>query len=114
MIAEGTDDVERSTTLNPVVAHYTGQTEMADALAQGTDALHRGRRDEAERAFGTALRLAAQAGNDDMVSRISKIAQHADPVSGTVRLRPHIEALDERILEAESTKTVPLRPRRQT
>ena len=95
--------------MNPVVAHYTGQTEMAEAPRPGHRRLAPRPRDEAERAFGTALRLAAQAGNDDMVSRISKIAEHADPVSGTVRLRPQIEALDERILEAESTKTVPLR-----
>ena len=55
-----TDDVAASTRINPQVAHYTGQVELAAAIAEGLEARQAGDDATATTRFGRAAQLAAE------------------------------------------------------
>jgi VWA domain-containing protein len=101
-----TDDEELSTRMNPEVAHYTGQAELADAIQEGLDARRSG--DEATATFklGRAVQLAAEGGNDGTLKLLGGVVDVEDAATGTVRLKRHVEDLDEMSLDTRSTKTV--------
>jgi hypothetical protein len=56
--------------------------------------------------LGRAVQLAEQAGNDDTKRLLAKVVDVDDAVTGTVRLKRQVEALDEMALDTRSTKTV--------
>ncbi len=101
-----TDDAALSTRINKQIAHYTGQAEMADAIAEGLDARKRGDTDTATLKLGRAVQLAAQAGNTDTVKLLSRVVDVEDVDTGTVRLKANVAAEDEMSLDTRSTKTV--------
>jgi hypothetical protein len=101
-----TDDAALSTRINRQIAHYTGQAEMADAIAEGLEARKRGDTDTATVKLGRAVQLAAQAGNSDTVRLLSRVVDVDDVDTGTVRLKPAVAAADEMTLDTQSTKTV--------
>ena len=53
-----TDDEAQSTRINPHVAHYTGQAELADAIQEGLEARKDGDLDTATAKLGRAVKLA--------------------------------------------------------
>ena len=59
-----TEDAQLTTRINPAVAHYTGQAELAEAIQEGLEARKAG--DEATATFklGRAVQLAAESGNE--------------------------------------------------
>ncbi|MFF0474288.1 VWA domain-containing protein [Streptomyces sp. NPDC004284] len=101
-----TDDVAMSTSINPQVAHYTGQAELADVIQQGLDARKTGDRDGATAKLGRAVQLAAASGNADTAKLLSKVVDVVDAATGTVRLKAKVAEADEMTLETRSTKTV--------
>ncbi|MFI8517082.1 VWA domain-containing protein [Streptomyces sp. NPDC085481] len=101
-----TDDMAMSTSINPQVAHYTGQAELADAIQQGLDARKSGDRDGATAKLGRAVQLAAASGNADTAKLLSKVVDVVDAATGTVRLKAKVAEADEMTLETRSTKTV--------
>ncbi|MEU6620320.1 VWA domain-containing protein [Streptomyces litmocidini] len=101
-----TDDLAMSTSINPQVAHYTGQAELADAIQQGLDARKSGDRDGATAKLGRAVQLAAASGNADTAKLLSKVVDVVDAATGTVRLKAKVAEADEMTLETRSTKTV--------
>ncbi|MGW4159152.1 vWA domain-containing protein [Streptomyces sp. NPDC004788] len=101
-----TDDMVMSTAINPQVAHYTGQAELADAIQQGLDARKSGDRDGATAKLGRAVQLAAASGNADTAKLLSKVVDVVDAATGTVRLKAKVAEADEMTLETRSTKTV--------
>ena len=101
-----TDDAALSTRINKQIAHYTGQAEMADAIAEGLEARKRGDTELATVKLGRAVQLAAQAGNTDTVKLLSKVVDVEDVDTGTVRLKANVAAADEMSLDTKSTKTV--------
>ena len=103
---EGTDDEELSTRINPRVAHYTGQQELADAIQEGLEASKRGDGETATAKLGRAVALAHQAGNEDTARLLAKVVDVVDEATGTVRLKKKVEAADEMALDTRSTKTV--------
>jgi hypothetical protein len=98
-----------TTQINPAVAHYTGQTELAEAIQQGLAAKADGRIDEATAKLGRAIQLAAQTGNDEATSRLRKVVDIDNAETGTVRLRSNASKLDEMALDTSSTKTTRVR-----
>ena len=58
-----TDDEALSTKINPLVAHYTGQAELADAIQEGLEARKQGDEEVATAKLGRAVALAHQSGN---------------------------------------------------
>ncbi|MFF0746996.1 VWA domain-containing protein [Streptomyces sp. NPDC004111] len=101
-----TDDMTASTSINPQVAHYTGQAELAQAIQQGLDARKSGDFDGATSKLGRAVQLAAASGNADTAKLLAKVVDVVDEATGTVRLKAKVEEADEMTLETRSTKTV--------
>nr|BBJ53513.1 hypothetical protein SAVMC3_61420 [Streptomyces avermitilis] len=101
-----TDDMEASTSINPQVAHYTGQAELAQVIQQGLDARKSGDVDGATAKLGRAVQLASASGNTDTAKLLAKVVDVVDAAAGTVRLKAKVEEADEMTLETRSTKTV--------
>jgi hypothetical protein len=101
-----TDDERLSTHIDREVAHYTGQTELAEAIQDGLEARKRGDDDTATSRLGQAVRLAAAAGHEATLHLLEQVVEVEDEATGTVRLRREIEAADEMALDTRSTKTV--------
>ncbi|MEV5429241.1 VWA domain-containing protein [Streptomyces sp. NPDC052701] len=101
-----TDDLAASTSINPQVAHYTGQAELARAIQQGLDLRKAGDIDGATAKLGRAVQLAGASGNADTAKLLAKVVDVVDAATGTVRLKAKVEEADEMTLETRSTKTV--------
>lgn len=101
-----TDDMVATTTLNPQVAHYTGQAELAQAIQQGLDLRKSGDEDGATARLGRAVQLASASGNADTAKLLAKVVDVVDAAAGTVRLKARVTEADEMTLETRSTKTV--------
>ena len=101
-----TDDMVASTSINPQVAHYTGQAELAQVIQQGLDARKSGDFDGATAKLGRAVQLASASGNADTAKLLSKVVDVVDAATGTVRLKAKVAEADEMTLETRSTKTV--------
>ncbi|GGL69992.1 VWA domain-containing protein [Streptomyces fumigatiscleroticus] len=101
-----TDDMAASTSINPQVAHYTGQAELARAIQQGLDLRKAGDIDGATAKLGRAVQLASASGNADTAKLLAKVVDVVDAATGTVRLKAKVAEADEMTLETRSTKTV--------
>jgi hypothetical protein len=101
-----TDDMAASTSINPQVAHYTGQAELAQVIQQGLEARKAGDFGGATAKLGRAVQLAAHSGNEDTAKLLSKVVDVVDAATGTVRLKAKVADADEMTLETRSTKTV--------
>ena len=101
-----TDDMAASTRINPQVAHYTGQAELAQVIQEGLDARKQGDFDSATAKLGRAVQLASASGNEDTSKLLAKVVDVVDAASGTVRLKARVADADEMTLETRSTKTV--------
>ena len=99
------NDDTLTTRINPEVAHYTGQTELADAIQEGLAAKALGDDATATAKLGRAVQLAAETGNDEATAKLTKVVDIDDPNAGTVRLRRSVDKLDEMALDTASTKT---------
>lgn len=101
-----TDDMTASTSINPQVAHYTGQAELAEVIQQGLDLRKAGDFDGATAKLGRAVQLAGVSGNADTAKLLAKVVDVVDAATGTVRLKTKVAEADEMTLETRSTKTV--------
>ncbi|MCT2590501.1 VWA domain-containing protein [Streptomyces sp. N2-109] len=101
-----TDDMSVTTRINPQVAHYTGQAELAQVIQQGLDLRKSGDEEGATAKLGRAVQLASASGNADTAKLLSKVVDVVDAAAGTVRLKAKVADADEMTLETRSTKTV--------
>lgn len=101
-----TDDMAATTQINPQVAHYTGQAELAQVIQQGLDLRKSGDEEGATAKLGRAVQLASASGNADTAKLLSKVVDVVDAAAGTVRLKAKVADADEMTLETRSTKTV--------
>ncbi|MEV7284031.1 VWA domain-containing protein [Streptomyces sp. NPDC093252] len=101
-----TDDMVASTSINPQVAHYTGQAELAQVIQQGLDLRKSGDVEGATAKFGRAVQLASASGNGDTAKLLAKVVDVVDATTGTVRLKTKVAEADEMTLETRSTQTV--------
>jgi hypothetical protein len=100
-----TDDSALSAKINPEVAHYTGQTELAQAIQDGLAAKAAGDDRTATAKLGRAAQLAAETGNEEATSKLRKVVDIDEPATGKVRLKKAVDKLDEMALDTASTKT---------
>jgi hypothetical protein len=85
--AAWTDDEDLWAPVNPQVARYTGQTELAAAVTDGLRLWRRGAAGPAaEAAMGRAARLAHELEREDLLELFSAIAKDMDPVRGKIQL----------------------------
>jgi hypothetical protein len=104
------DDTALTTRINPAVAHYTGQAELASVIQEGLAAREAGDIATATFKLGRAAKLAAETGNDEATSRLKKVVDIEDLDTGTVRLKRDVAKLDAMALDTSSTKTTRVRP----
>jgi von Willebrand factor type A C-terminal domain/von Willebrand factor type A domain len=101
-----TDDEQLSTRISREVAHYTGQSELADAIQEGLEARRVGDEQTATFKLGRAVQLAADSGNDGTMRLLRGVVDIDDPATGTVRLKRQVADADEMALDTRSTKTI--------
>jgi hypothetical protein len=106
VLAEWTDDEAQSTRINPKVAHFTGQAELADAIQEGLQARKDGDLDTATARLGRAVALAHESGNEAIAGLLDKVVDVEDHATGTVRLKKDVDKADEMSLDTRSSKTV--------
>ena len=107
--AKWSDDEGLTTRINPEVAHYTGQTELAEAIQDGLAAKAAGDEETATMKLGRAVQLAAATGNDEATSKLRKVVDIENVDTGTVRLKRAVDKADEMALDTASTKTTRVR-----
>ena len=95
-----------TTRIDPQVAHYTGQEELAEAIKEGLAARREGDEATATIRLGAAVQLAHESGNEATVRLLGKVVDVEDPATGTVRLKRKVDDLDEMELDTRSTRTV--------
>jgi hypothetical protein len=101
-----TEEGELAARIDPRVAHYTGQQELADAIREGLDARRAGAVHTATAKLGLAVRLADACSNIAVSDLLDKIVDVDDRASGIVRLKNHVHTEDEMALDTRSTRTV--------
>jgi hypothetical protein len=106
VLAEWTDKEIDYAPIDPQVAHYTGQQELAQVIQSGLHARRAGDFDTATTRFGRAVALARQTGNQATAALLDKVVDVIDYESGTVRLKSSVEKVDEMSLDTRSTRTV--------
>jgi hypothetical protein len=107
--ARWSDDEGLTTRINPEVAHYTGQTELAEVIQEGLAAKSAGDEETATMKLGRAVQLAAETGNEEATTRLRKVVDIEDSETGTVRLKRAVDKADEMALDTASTKTTRIR-----
>jgi hypothetical protein len=107
--ARWTDDDSLTARIDPAVAHYTGQTELASAIQDGLAAKAAGDEATATVKLGRAVQLAQETGNDEATAKLRKVVEIDDANEGTVRLKREVNKLDEMALDTASTKTTRVR-----
>ena len=108
ILAVWTDDEAKSAKIDHVVAHYTGQSELAESIRQGLEARSRGDVDQATALLGKAVQMANQTGNDATAKLLRNVVDVQDAETGTVKLKAQVAKEDEMALDTRSTKTTRL------
>ena len=103
--ATWSNNSEQTAKIDPQVAHYTGQTELAEMIQEGLAAKAAGDAATATTKLGRAVQLAAETGNDEATSKLRKVVDIDDEKEGTVRLKAAVAKADEMALDTASTKT---------
>jgi hypothetical protein len=101
-----TADEDLYTAIDPQVAHYSSQTELAQAIQEGLAARKNGDVDTTIAKLGRAVALAEQSGNQDTARLLARVVDVVDAPRGTVRLKKKVEEVDEMTLDTRSTRTV--------
>ena len=107
--AKWSDDEGLTTRINPEVAHYTGQTELAEAIQEGLAAKAAGDEETATMKLGRAVQLAVATGNEEATTKLRKVVDIQNSETGTVRLKRAVDKADEMALDTASTKTTRIR-----
>jgi len=105
ILAVWTDDESKSTRIDRVVAHYTGQAELAQSIQAGLDAQARGDVEIATALLGKAVKIANDSGNEATAKLLRRVVDVEDAEKGTVRLKQGVAKEDSMALETRSTKT---------
>jgi len=108
------NDARMTTRIDPQVAHYTGQAELATATREGFEALEKGDSQEATVKLGKAMKLAQESGNEEATRRLGKVVDVVDADKGTVRLRSGVQKSDLLDAEVGATRTVRRSPAKTT
>ncbi|MGW3963537.1 VWA domain-containing protein [Amycolatopsis sp. NPDC005003] len=87
-----TDDLALSSVPDDNVARVTGQAELGRAVRAGWDAFERDDRVAAAREWGTAVRLATELGNAEILKRLGRLIDVGD--DGTVAIKDGVRPRD--------------------
>ena len=105
ILAVWTEDEGKSTRIDRVVAHYTGQAELANSIQEGLEARAQGQTERATMLLGKAVKIANDSGNEATAKLLRQVVDVQDADTGTVRLKLGVAKEDSMALETRSTKT---------
>jgi hypothetical protein len=105
ILAVWTDDESKSTKIDRVVAHYTGQAELAQSIQEGLEARAQGDTERATALLGRAVKIANESGNEATAKLLRQVVDVQEAETGTVRLKQAVAKEDSMALETRSTKT---------
>lgn len=94
IVVHWTEDLTRSSRVDPQVVHYAGQAEINRAITAGCDAFDDGRLDEATQEWRRAVTLAAESGNAEILKRMRRLVDISDAADGTVTIKPDLQPED--------------------
>lgn len=100
-----TEDAALSTKINKKVAAAKGEEELADEIQGVVDSFRVGDVDSATNRAAKAVRMAHEAGNQDVIDRLSKLVDIEDAATGRVKPKGKVDALELMVLETKSTRT---------
>jgi hypothetical protein len=106
VFATWTDDHALFATIDPWVAHYSGQEELAAAIQQGLAARDAGDINTATAMLGRAAQLAAETGREDTAMLLGRLVEVVDIRRGDVRLRQDAVGVDAEMANVRSVRTV--------
>jgi hypothetical protein len=106
VFATWTDDHALFATIDPWVAHYSGQEELAAAIQHGLAARDAGDISTATAMLGRAARLAAETGREDTARLLGRLVDVIDIRSGDVRLRQDVVGVDAEMANVRSVRTI--------
>jgi hypothetical protein len=106
ILARWTDDTALSTRINPQVAHYTGQAELAEVIQEGLKARDAGDVETATAKLGRAVQLAVESGHEGTAKLLAKVVDVVDAPTGTVRLKKQVAGVDSEMASVRSVKTI--------
>ncbi|MFU8872885.1 VWA domain-containing protein [Micromonospora sp. SL4-19] len=113
VLARWTDDTALSTKINPQVAHYTGQAELAAVIQEGLKARDAGDVETATAKLGRAVQLAAASGHDGTAKLLARVVDVVDAPTGTVRLKKQVAGVDAELTNVRSVKTVRVKKKQE-
>lgn len=94
LMVHWTDDPVLSALTDAQVVHAQVWEELGNAVADATDAYHRGRPDAATALLGRAVALAHQAGARRQLDELRRLVEIHDAATGDVTLRPAVNPVD--------------------
>ena len=106
VFATWTDDHALFATIDPWVAHYSGQEELAAAIQQGLAARDAGDINTATAMLGRAAQLTAETGREDTATLLGRLVEVIDIRSGDVRLRKDVVGVDAEMANVRSVRTI--------
>jgi len=106
VFATWTDDHALFAAIDPWVAHYSGQEELAAAIQQGLAARDAGDINAATAMLGRAAQLAAKTGREDTAALLGRLVEVIDVRSGDVRLRQDVAGVDAEMANVRSVRTI--------
>jgi hypothetical protein len=106
VFATWTDDHALFAAIDPWVAHYSGQEELAAAIQQGLAARAAGDISTATAMLGRAAQLATETGREDTATLLGRLVEVIDIRSGDVRLRHDVVDVDAEMANVRSVRTI--------
>jgi hypothetical protein len=101
-----TDDHALFANIDPWVADYSGQEELAAAIQRGLAARDAGDINTATAMLGRAAQLAAETGREETAALLGKLVEVIDIRSGDVRLRQDVAGVDAEMANVRSVRTI--------
>lgn len=105
ILAQWSDDPDQSTRINPRVAHYTGQAELASLIQEGLQAHKEHDYATATARLARARTIAEESGNEGTAKLLDRVIDY-DAATGTARLKPNIDRASQIALDVGSVRTV--------
>ena len=103
VFVEWTENLALAAQIDPQVAHYTHQEELAEAIHAGQEALAAGDKERATLLLGKALDISQRTKNEQMTKLLGNLVQR--DANGTVRLNPQATAVARQTLAIKAGET---------
>lgn len=108
--AERTEDRVKTAAMDPRVAHYRGQQELADSIRAGLAAHRVGDTATAVAELGRAVKLATASGNTEALATLSGLVDVQDAAAGRVRMARAASSAAADVAELRAARSVRAQP----